>query len=189
MVTSNAGKDFIKGFEGCSLTPYKLAGEYFYTVGYGHYGVTSPAKITKKQADDLFNSDIKKFEAAVNKYVLKLSLNQNEYDALVSFAFNCGIGNLTKLVDGRTKKQIAEKITLYTKDSRGITLQGLVNRRKAEKELFLKPDNNKKIIKFTESSTLGEVVDAVLNGQFGNDTARKDAIYKLVQDMVNKRVK
>lgn len=141
MKLSQFGIDFIKAFEGCRLQSYKcLPSERYFTIGYGHYGpdVRLGMKITQKEADELFLRDIKRFEDAVNKYSL-YNWSQNEFDSLVSFAYN--IGSIDQLTDFgmRSKKTISEKMLLYNK-SGGSVIQGLVNRRKAEQELFLKKD-------------------------------------------------
>ena len=135
--TSANGIQLIKNFERCRLTAYKpVATETYYTIGFGHYGaeVTQGMVITQKQADDLLSADLVRFEKAVHNTGLKL--NQNQFDALVSFAFNCGTGNLANLVKGRTLAQIADAIPLYNK-SGGKVLAGLVKRRRMEKQLFL----------------------------------------------------
>ncbi|MCM3176235.1 lysozyme [Paenibacillus sp. MER 99-2] len=142
---SEEGISFIKKHEGVRLTAYKpVKAERFYTIGYGHYGsdVTPNMVITLKQAENILLSDLRKFENFVNNpsYVpMTEILNQNQFDALVSFAFNTGQGNLKKLCgNNRTLKDISEAILLYVNGASGV-LQGLVTRRKAERELFLKP--------------------------------------------------
>ena len=135
MKTSNNGISLIKSFEGCCLTAYKCPAGVW-TIGYGHTaGVTEGMSITQKQADDLLKADLEKYE----KYVedTKLTLNQNQFDALVSFTYNCGNGNLKTLIKNRTLAEIAEALLLYKK-SNGKVLSGLVRRRTAERELFLK---------------------------------------------------
>ena len=77
---------------------------------------------------------IKEFEGYVNK--LNLAINQNQFDALVSFTYNCGPGNLQKLVLGRTLRQIADVMLRYCKAG-GKELKGLKRRREAERALFL----------------------------------------------------
>lgn len=138
MKTSQTGIDLIKKFEGCCLDSYKCpAGKW--TIGYGHTaGVTAGQKISQAQAEAYLRADLEKFEKLVAKYDSVYRWTQNEFDALVSFAYNTGsIDKLT--VNGkRTKKEVSEKILLYVKDGIGNVLQGLVNRRKAEQELFLK---------------------------------------------------
>lgn len=145
MKLSENGINFIHKYEKCKLQAYKaLKSEKYYTIGWGHYGpdVTSNMRITKQKADELFAKDISKFEKAVDK--LKLTLNQNQFDALVSFAYNCGEANLQTLVKGRTLGQIANALLLYNK-SGGQVIQGLTRRRSEEKELFLKPVNSYKL--------------------------------------------
>lgn len=141
MKTSKKGIDLIKKFEGCKLTAYADAVGVF-TIGYGHTGdVKRGQKITQDDADALLKKDIEKFETLVNLLILNnYKFNQNEFDALVSFAFNLGGGNLKKLTgDGkRNKGQIADAIPLYNKAG-GKVLSGLVKRRKAERDLFLTP--------------------------------------------------
>lgn len=138
MKISQKGIDLIKKFEGCRLDSYKCsAGKW--TIGYGHTaGVTAGQKISQAQAEAYLRADLEKFEKLVAKYDNVYRWTQNEFDALVSFAYNTGsIDKLT--VNGkRTKAEVSEKILLYVKDGNGNVLQGLVNRRKAEQELFLK---------------------------------------------------
>lgn len=141
MKISQNGLNLIKQFEGCRLEAYKaVASEAYYTIGYGHYGpdVKKTMIISQAQADRYLEQDIVKFENYVNQTV-KTSLNQNQFDALVSFTYNCGAGNLKKLVEGRNLTQIADALLLYT-HSGGKELPGLVKRRKAERELFIKRD-------------------------------------------------
>lgn len=138
MKISNKGLELIKRFEGCRLAAYKDSGGTW-TIGYGHTkSVKAGQSITQAQADDFLAEDCGRAEAVVNKYMDKYSFNQNQFDALVSFAFN--IGSIDKLtVNGtRTIAQISEKIPAYC-NCAGQKLQGLVNRRTAEKELFDTP--------------------------------------------------
>ena len=140
MKTSKNGIEFIKSFEGCRLTAYKaVSTEKYYTIGYGHYGadVTKGMKITQSQADAYLVKDLVKFEARVNKYQSKYNFNQNQFDALVSFAYNVGsIDGLT--ANGkRTIAQISNKFGEYNK-SGGKVLAGLTKRRLKERQLFNK---------------------------------------------------
>ena len=138
MKTSNKGINLIKSFEGLRLRAYKpVSTEKYYTIGYGHYGadVTANMVITETQAIEYLKKDLEKFEAKVNKYQSTYNFNQNQYDALVSFAYNVGnIDGLTKK-GTRTIAQISSAFKLYNKGG-GKVLQGLVNRRAKEKELF-----------------------------------------------------
>ena len=138
MKISEKGIELIKQFEGCRLQAYKpVATEKYYTIGYGHYGpdVAAGAIITQYQADLYLLLDLEKFEKRVEKYNDKYHWTQNEFDALVSFAYN--IGSIDQLTANgiRTKDQIAAKIPAYNKAG-GKVLQGLVKRRAAEQKLF-----------------------------------------------------
>ena len=137
---SNNGLSWIKRFEGCRLTAYQDS-IGIWTIGYGHTsGVSKGQTITQVQADRYLKADCANAEKAVNKYHSKYHWNQNQFDALVSFTFNCGSGNLKKLLNNgqRTIAQISAKIPAYNKAG-GKVLRGLVNRRAAEKELFDRP--------------------------------------------------
>ena len=145
MVTSKVGIELIKRYEGVRLVAYKpVSTEVYWTIGYGHYGadVTKGMVITLDRAEELLKADLRKFEKAVDKYVTKLGLNQNQYDALVSFAFNCGAGNLDKLVGYgfRSLSEISEKFLVYNKAG-GKVLAGLTRRRKEERALFDTPSS------------------------------------------------
>lgn len=137
MTTSKAGIALIKRYEGCRLQAYKpIPAERYYTIGYGHYGpdVAPNMVISQAEAEAILVNDLKKYEQAVNS--TGLALNQSAFDALVSFAYNCGVGNLKKLVANRTPEQIADAMLLYNKGS-GKVLPGLTKRRQEERALFL----------------------------------------------------
>ena len=135
MKTSKKGLELIKKFEGCRLTSYQLPSEEKYTVGYGHYGVEKGITITQVQAEKYLVKDLATAENQVNKYQSIYHFNQNQFDALVSFAYNIGsIKQLTK--EGtRTEAEIGYSILLYNK-SGGKVLKGLVKRREAEHKLY-----------------------------------------------------
>lgn len=136
MNVSQNGIDLIKRFEGCSLTAYKCPAGVW-TIGYGHTkDVKQGDKITQAKAEEFLKNDLKVYEAKVRS-IVKISLTQNQFDALVSFCYNCGPANLKKLVSNRNAAQIGNAILLYNKAG-GRILNGLVKRRNAEKELFLK---------------------------------------------------
>ena len=138
MKTSQRGINLIKQFEGVRLTAYKCpAGVY--TIGYGHTrGVTRGMKITEEEASAFLAADLRNSEKAVERYDSVYHWNQNEFDALVSFTFNCGATNLRALLRNgrRNRSQIAETLPLYRKAG-GKVLKGLERRRAAEKALFL----------------------------------------------------
>ena len=140
MKVSENGIKLIKKFEGCKLTAYKDAAGVP-TIGYGHTkGVKMCQKITQDEADALLKEDLEKFDAHVSYYdsTYNYKFNQNEHDALTSFAFN--IGSLRGLTNGgkRTKYQIAQKFQAYV-NAGGKKMAGLVKRRKAEYDLFITP--------------------------------------------------
>lgn len=137
MKISQRGIDLIKEFEGCKLTAYKDA-VGVWTIAYGHTkNVKQGMKITQEQAEELLKEDLAEYEAKVEKYD-KYNWNQNQFDALVSFAYN--IGSIDQLTSNgrRAIKTISEKILEYNKAG-GKILEGLVRRRKAEKKLFDEP--------------------------------------------------
>ena len=137
MVTSQNGINLIKQFEGCRLEAY-LDAVGVPTIGYGHIvDVKMGDKITQIKAEQLLKEDLERYEVAVNALRYHYNLNQNEFDALVSFAFNLGIGNLSKLTQNnkRNKGEIADAMLLYNKAG-GQVLSGLTKRRKAERDLF-----------------------------------------------------
>ena len=87
---SENGLQLIKKFEGCKLKAYKDIGGV-YTIGYGHTkNVKKGMTITQKQADVFLKEDCNKFVDHINKYMDTYNFNQNQFDALVSFAFNIG---------------------------------------------------------------------------------------------------
>ena len=184
-----AGLALIKQYEGCRLAAYRCAAGVW-TIGYGHTaGVHSGMTITQAQADAYLQQDIAKFEGYVNNpaYVpITANLNQNQFDALVSFAFNLGAGNLRKLCKGRTAAQIARTMPNYNKAA-GKVLAGLRRRRAAEQALFNKPvsaatpsqiqnteDYNMKTIKKGSKGNAVKVwqiiIGAAADGIFGSGT-------------------
>lgn len=144
MQVSQNGINFIKSFEGCRLNAYKpVSTERYFTIGYGHYGsdVREHQHITQEEAETLLKFDLRVFEYAVNNQV-KVRINQNQFDALVSFAYNCGrealrTSNLLKLLNDGDPKGASNEFEKWV-HAGGKVLNGLVKRRKAEKELFLK---------------------------------------------------
>ena len=140
MKTSSKGVSLIKSFEGCRLKAYKCPAGVW-TIGYGHTaGVKEGDTITQAQSDEYLRNDLAKYEKAVMNYDGIYCFNQNQFDALVSFTYNCGARNLKNLTQSgkRTIAQISEKILLYNKAG-GVVLRGLQRRRSAEKELFDTP--------------------------------------------------
>ena len=138
--TSQKGIDLIKSFEGCRLTAYQDS-VGVWTIGYGHTsGVYQGMTITEEQAEEFLRSDLGTSESAVNRLVT-YGINQNQFDALVSFTFNLGSGNLAKsdLLKKLNQGDITGAANEFDKwvHAGGQVLEGLVKRRAAEKELFL----------------------------------------------------
>ena len=94
MKTSDNGIAFIKRHEGVRLQAY-LCPAGVWTIGYGHTSsVKQGDRISQSQADTYLRADLRTAEQAINKQ--RLNLNQNQFDALVSFVFNVGSGNFEK---------------------------------------------------------------------------------------------
>lgn len=137
MNISNKGLELIKSYEGCRLTAYKCPAGVW-TIGYGHTsGVYEGMVISQAQADQFLFEDVQRFVTAVNQYQARFNFNQNEFDALVSFTYNCGAGSLANVMSCcNTKQEIAEECKLYNKGG-GVVLAGLVRRREEEYKLFM----------------------------------------------------
>ena len=148
MKTSEKGLAMIESFEGCLLkASNKLDGVW--TIGYGqtgrYYGKRVRRGMTTTKAEAhawLRDHSIKTYEDAVTQAV-KVPLNQNQFDALVSFTYNVGVGALKQSTALRKLNAgdyagAADALTMWTKCRRKV-LAGLVRRRKEERTLFLTP--------------------------------------------------
>ena len=137
---SQDGINLIKKYEGLKTNSYRLQGEKYYTIGYGHHGndVQANQTISEEQAERLLIADLQGIVNHILENYEYLELNQNELDALVSFTYNCGIGSLNQLTANKTrnKEEIAEHITAYTKSKSEVNRNGLQKRRNEEKEMF-----------------------------------------------------
>ena len=147
MKISENGLNLIKQFEGCYLTAYKCSAGVW-TIGWGTTSsdkaitgtsITQGMKITQATADKWLEESVNsKYAPLVDKYNAKYNFNQNQFDALVSFAYNVGgIEQLTKN-GSRSISEIAEHMLAYNKAG-GKVLAGLTRRRQAEKDLFSTP--------------------------------------------------
>lgn len=141
-----AGIKLIKDFEGCKLKAYKdIVGVL--TIGYGHTGpdVFEGQVITQEEAERLLRDDLEAFEVGVARLV-KVALTENQYAALVSFAYNLGLGalggsTLLKLLNKGDPEGAALEFTKWS-HAGGRVVAGLVRRREAEKALFLQDDSH-----------------------------------------------
>lgn len=144
MKTSQAGIDLIHSFEQLRLKAYPDPGSKDgnpYTVGWGSTGSDiGPGTVwTKEKADQRFASDLSKFEQAVSLLV-KVPLTQYQFDALVSFTYNLGIGSLKsstmlKMLNEGYYSNAGLQLLRWTKND-GVEMAGLVRRRKAELKMF-----------------------------------------------------
>ena len=149
MKISQHGIDLIRRFEGCKLKPYLCPAGYW-TVGYGHVignGKTKPEKqlYTQEEVNELLRTDLVRFEQGVLRYC-PVHLTQFEFDSLVSFSFNLGLGvlqrsTLRRKILRQDKQAAARNILKYNKAG-GQVLKGLTRRREAEYRMFTKETNN-----------------------------------------------
>lgn len=147
---SQNGINLIKSFEGLRLKAYD-DGVGVITIGYGTTRYPNGHKVqlgdtcTEKQAEQYLANDLVKFEKAVND-LIKVPVNQNQYDAIVSFTYNVGIGALStstalKLLNSGDYLGCAKALLSWNKgrvNGKLVELGGLTRRRNAEKDLFLK---------------------------------------------------
>ena len=149
MHISQSGLDLIKSFEGYldalpdgSCRTYRCPANVL-TIGWGcTEGVTEGLVWTKAQAEEGLRREMLKHEAAVKRLVT-VDLNQNQFDALTSFAYNCGSGalessTLLKKLNAGDFDGAAKGFLLWNKGG-GSVLPGLVKRRQRESLLFLTP--------------------------------------------------
>jgi len=158
MKTSDRGIELIKSFEGCKLQTYHCSAGVA-TIGYGHTGkdVRPGMVITQETAEKLLRQDLARFEAGVAKSAQKTT--QGQFDALVSFAFNLGLGALSgstllKMHNDGKYSEAAKRFPQWDKadgthngkddDGDGLIdeagekqrLTGLTRRREAEAKLY-----------------------------------------------------
>lgn len=149
MNISENGVKFIADHEGFSAVAYKNGGETYWTIGYGHYGadVQEGDTITKEDALILLKSDLTYYVEQTNNIALSKfpDLNQNQFDALVSYCYNRGAGNsdatngLRQLIyNSNTIEEISANFIVYWGTNTNY-YDGLINRRKAEQQLFNTP--------------------------------------------------
>lgn len=142
---NDQGLNIIKTCEGCRLHSYKDTGGVW-TIGVGHTGkdVVPDMTITQDKADEYLKQDIEKTEIGVDTLLenLGISLNDNQFSALVSLAYNIGVNRLSRSsiissIENDEYKTAANLFKLYVHDRLGKELPGLVKRRNLEMELFL----------------------------------------------------
>jgi lysozyme len=158
MKTSDKAKEMIKHHEGVKFKPY-LCPAKLWTVGVGHVLYPEQAKLkledrksipvlmvdnrvwTKEEVDALLNLDLARFERGVARLCPAATRNQSHFDALVSFSFNVGLGNLQnsglRFKYNRGEYDYAANEFLKWTKGGGKVLPGLVKRRTDERNLFL----------------------------------------------------
>ena len=143
METSQKGIDLIKRYEGLVTHSYFCPAGYL-TIGYGHVkGVKKGDAVTEAQAENLLKQDLTTFEQGLCKMLNaeELNVTQNQFDALISFAFNLGLSALAGSTLWRlfTHGDIQGAANEFPKwiYAGGKPLEGLKRRRQAERELFL----------------------------------------------------
>ena len=139
MNISQEGLSLIKKFEGVEYNAYKCAAGVW-TIGYGHTaGVKEGDLVCQREAEEILDQDIKEFEGYVKDSVT-VDLDQNQFDALVSWVFNLGPANLKastmlKVLNSSDFDNVPAQIKRWNKAG-GKVLEGLIRRREAEALLF-----------------------------------------------------
>ena len=142
MKISNAGLKLIKQYEGFWGAPYFCpAGKL--TIGYGHVilsGENFSDAITEENAEILLKQDVSSAENTLNRLVI-IELSQNQFDALVSFVYNVGSkafekSTLLRFLNENKLELAAEQFSRWI-FAKGVVQKGLINRRVAEKLMFL----------------------------------------------------
>jgi len=142
------GITLIQSFEGCKLKAYQDS-VGIWTIGWGNTQYETGAKvkqgevITQERANELFALIVSRFDSGVDKR-LRRTVTQNQFDALVSFAYNCGFGNLDKSTLLRKVNTNPNDPTIRAEFMRwnragNKELKGLTRRRKAEADLYFTP--------------------------------------------------
>lgn len=143
MRISQKGKDYIKGIEKLELRAYiDTKHGRVWTIGYGHtLGVKEGMTITEQRANELLDLDLFRFEDRVNRLV-KVPLNQAQYDALVSFDFNTGAlhkSTLLRKLNAGDYQSVPDELSRWVFDD-GVKLKGLVRRRAEEAAMWVSMD-------------------------------------------------
>jgi lysozyme len=155
---SEAGIQLIKSFEGCHRSPYRCPAA-LWTIGYGHVLYPDQARLKTPERtayplnaehnrtfeydeiDSILEKDLERFEAGVLRLCPSAADSQSQFDAIVSFSFNVGLGNLQastlRMKYNRGEFEGAADEFLKWRKSNGVVLAGLVRRREAERALFL----------------------------------------------------
>lgn len=203
MKTGTNGLNLIKQFEGCRLTAYDI-GDGMITIGWGHAESKGSTNLvagvttwSQAQADNQLIADLVVYENAVNNYFTR-SFNQNQFDALVSFAYNLGVAVFSNYSWSKTASDtwITSEMMQYV--NKGTQFEeGLTRRRQAEVTLYnsgsIAPNpapelEEEDMIRFNvvEGKDKG-TAGYIFNGRFvvGGNTGDDNAIYQKLKAMEN----
>ena len=137
-----AGMRILKECEGLYLNSYKCPAGVW-TIGYGcTKGIRPGMTISEAEAEEMLRKELTEFEKGVERILSHIPLNENQFSALVSLTYNCGMEPITegmtirRKLEARDYRGAAEGFLLWNKGG-GRVLPGLVKRREMEKKLFL----------------------------------------------------
>ena len=149
MNISKTGIQLLKDFEGLRLNAYKCSAGVP-TIGYGSCFYPDKSNVQmgdvlrdKNEAEILLINTLEDYDIYVSKYTKSVKLTQYQFDALVCFAFNVGLGNLSKstllkkVLSNPNDPTIPSEFAKWNRGG-GVVLQGLVKRRRKEGELYFK---------------------------------------------------
>lgn len=195
MKVNKQGLDFLKKWEGCVLTAYKDVGGTL-TIGYGFtYLPDRPLveglTITQEECDEYFKKILQVYENGVIE-CLKVKVTQNQFNALVSFAYNLGVGclkysDLIRYINTNDFSNAMQEWAKYVHVGQTV-VQGLVNRRREEMELFSSNKDNTTQNHVKNISSIAELAIEVMHGKYGDGEIRKQHLGKLwgaVQAIIN----
>ncbi len=197
MKTSEHGINLIKRFEGLRLEAYKCSAGVW-TIGYGYtLGVKQGDRITQEQAEQYLIDYIRNAEKQLNE-LIKVEVSQNQYDALMSLFYNIGYAQFAsstclKRLNNKDYKGAAEALVWWNKAG-GKILQGLVNRRDAEKELFLQNEKEQAVNIVEKMNVLGsaetfkKVQQVVEQIEFENQGVDGQTKKQIAVDILNKLI-
>tara|TARA_R110000803_G_scaffold94007_2_gene161454 strand:- start:2082 stop:2525 length:444 start_codon:yes stop_codon:yes gene_type:complete len=139
MNISTEGLSLLKKFEGCELKAYRCSANVL-TIGYGHTkDVTEDMEIDQDEAERMLMSEMSEYEGYITDNV-EVPLDQNQFDAMVCWVYNLGVGNLRsstllKVLNNGEYDEVPTQIKRWDKAG-GKVLKGLIRRRDAEAALF-----------------------------------------------------
>jgi GH24 family phage-related lysozyme (muramidase) len=189
MKINHDGLTLIKKWEGFREKAYKLQGEKYFTIGYGH-SYDSEIKVdtvwSKEEAETELEKDLEKFEKYVDQYTKQygFKLNENQFSALVSYCYNRGKAGLIELLShSKSIHDLSKNIVIYWGRATRYK-NGIMNRRNDEKALFDKtiPKPKEHIVKYTIKK--GDTLEEIALKHF----TKVDRILKLNPSIKNKDV-